>query len=192
MTHSKKMGLAAAGLAMTIMLITLLFIWPNYRQASSIRRQIEELQGKVEGFSDQTQKVQLLEKQLQASQDRVLNELKLIPDVPDLAGLIRKLSQDVDRVRVLDQTFTAGSPSEAIIGGKASAQAMPLTVDMEATFDSVFALVKNAESIDRLVRIATVRVLCKRDEKQSLTRPIVKASVGLEAIFDSPGSQEMH
>ena len=97
---------------------------------------------------------------------------------------------------------------------------MPLTVDMQATFDSVFALIRNAESMDRLVRVASVRVMCKREftaesaesaektsrksrsafsassavnnplESDRFGSPILKASVGLEAIYEPPAGQE--
>jgi hypothetical protein len=43
-------------------------------------------------------------------------------------------------------------------------------------------LIRNAESLERLVRVASVRVLCKRDEKNP-DQSTLKASVGLEAIF---------
>jgi Tfp pilus assembly protein PilO len=152
------------------------------------------LQAKVAGIGGQTQQLEHLVSEVARAQNRVDNELKTIPETPDLAGLIRKLSQDVDRVRVLDQTFTAGTPAEAIIGSKAEVEAMPLTVDMESTFDSVFALIQNVESIDRLVRVSSVRIGCKREVNAQtaaqIDAPIVKATVSLEAIFEPPAAQE--
>lgn len=208
MSLSKKGWLAGIGLLALVSLVVGCIIWPNYRQAAAVRGQITSLYFRVASFGEQTNEVKELEAQLAEAQHRIANEFKLIPDDPDSATLIGKLSQDVDRVRVLDQTFQMGSPSDAIIGvsdqrqpsGSAAAisvpQASPLNVDMEATFDSVFALIQNAESVNRLVRVASVRVLCKRslapDEKDKLVLSnsrgadptIVKASVVLEAIFN--------
>jgi len=193
MINSRYLMLAALGLMVVLSLGVGFIIWPNYRQAATIRRQTADLRDKVADLSGQTQALHRLAEDVSRARTRVEQELKPIPETQDMAGLIQKLSQDVDHVRVRDQTFTVGSAGEAIIGGKSSMQAMPLTVDIEATFDSVFALIQNAESIDRLVRISSVRVLCKRDDKQQSDPPIVKASVGLEAIFDPPapaGGQE--
>jgi Tfp pilus assembly protein PilO len=189
MSHTHKMTLASLAVLIIISLMGLLLIWPNYRRASAVWHQVEELNSRIDRFGSQAEEQQRLAAQLKSIEGRVLNELKVIPSSADLATLIRKLSQVVDRVRVLDQTFTAGTPGAAIIGSPSSMQAMPLTVDMQATFDSVFALLQNAESIDRLVRVNSVRVICKRDEKNAETMnesPIVKATVGLEAIFDAP------
>jgi hypothetical protein len=187
------MALALVGLVIVIALMGCLLVWPNYRRATTVRQQVSDLNSRIKSFGSQTEEKQRLEAQLKITQSRVNNDLKLIPESADLATLIRKLSQVVDRVRVIDQTFTAGTPGEAIIGSQSSMQAMPLTVDMQATFDSVFALLQNAESIDRLVRVNSVRVMCKRDEKNAVIDgdvPIVKATVGLEAIFDSPVASE--
>jgi hypothetical protein len=60
---------------------------------------------------------------------------------------------------------------------------MPVTADMTATFDSVLALVDTAESMNRLVRVASLRMMCKRDDQKSDV-PLLKASVGLEVIYD--------
>jgi len=183
MQTNRNLTLAGAAVVAVVGLATGLFIWPNYREAAAIQREIDELRSKIASMDGQAQIVDDLRAQLAAAQDHVARELKNIPDSPDLAGLIRKLSQEVDRVAVLDQTFTAGGPCDAIAGGtpRSNAQAMLLTVDMESTFDSVFALIRNAESLNRLVRVTSLHALCKRDEKQPT--PIVKASIGLEVIY---------
>lgn len=223
MSSSKGMVLAVLGLAAVMVVVGLWIIWPNYRQARAIRGQIAQLESKVAGLGGQARQVQQLASDVETLQHRVDHELKTIPPQADLADLIGKLSQEVDRVRVVDQTFTAGSVSEALVGGpalraahvnapgsesrRAAYLAMPLTVDMEATFDSVFALIQNVESMDRLVRITSVSVSCKRDEKArqvdtskggkggvspvdfstlrgvEMSSPLVKATVSMEAIF---------
>jgi Tfp pilus assembly protein PilO len=184
------MAIAAIAVLTAIGLVSGLFIWPNYRKAFAIREQITELRGKLHHYDSRAQEVSQLEAELSAFEHRITHELKAIPDTHEMAGLTQKLSQHVDRVQVMDQAFTTGTPGEAIIGGKSSIMAMPLTVDMEAKFDSVFALLKNAESIDRLVRIVSVKVSCKRDENETrIAQPLVKASIGLEAIFDPPSMQ---
>lgn len=190
MLNSKHLIWAGLGMAILLGLGVATVIWPNYRQAATTRKHVAELRQKIGSIEIQNREVQRLDSDVTKLRSRVANELKLIPEAPASAALIGKLSQPVDNITVMDQQIMTGSPSEAIIGGKTSVQAMPLTVDMEATFDSIFALIQNAESIGRLVRVSSVRILCKRDEKSATANdpPIVKATVVLEAIYDPPGA----
>src|SRR5690606_22693203 len=137
---------------------------------------IGDLRARIANLEHSTQDVERLTAEVAQQRLRIEREFKIIPESADIASLIRKLSLPVDQTMVRDQTFTAGSPGDAIPGGASPLQAIPLMVDMEATFDSVFALVRSAESVDRLVRVSSVRMMCKRDEAQN-DRPILKATV---------------
>jgi hypothetical protein len=192
MFSSKHLFMSSGGVIASVLFVFALLVLPAYREARAVDRQIAELRTKVAGLQDQTQAVERLADEVVKVKRRLDRDLKIIPDSPDIAGLIRKLSQDVDHVAVLDQTFTAGSAGDAATGGGTTTQAMPLTVDMEASFESVFALLRNAESMSRLVRVASVHVLCKRDEKkpQNAAMPIVQASVGLEAVYEPAATEE--
>lgn len=198
-----------------------LFIWPNYRAAEACEREVADLYVKIETLEEQARMLDQLQDDLAQHNARIENDLKQMPESADLASLMRKLSQDVDRVTVLDQTFTAGSATELLAAksegsaaasgatsatngtvGDATVMAMPLTVDMESTFDAVLALIRNAETLNRLVRIANVRLTCKRDEAMTNrsgaaesperagvdTAPVLKASVMMEAIYQPEAS----
>jgi hypothetical protein len=67
-------------------------------------------------------------------------------------------------------------------------QALPLTVDMVARFDAVFALLRAAESQEHLVRVSSVNMEASRDDAQAV--PLVTASVRLEAVFEPLRAQE--
>ena len=163
---------------------SVLFIIPNYREARTLHRQIADLQRRAGTLVTRSEVVDKLAHEVQLASEHAANDLKSIPDSPDVAGLIRKLSLPIDGVTVIEQTFTAGTPGEAIVGGEHSAMAMPLAADMYATFDSIMALINKAESMSRLVRVASVRLLCKRDE-QKTDVPLLSASIGLEAVYDA-------
>lgn len=222
MWNDRHITIAAACLVAGALVLVGLFIWPNYRRASQVRGQIADLQAKMDGLEGRNNEVEQLAAQLRALQSQVETELKEIPWTPDVASLYRKLSQEVDGSIVLDQTFTKGSVSELAVtigdgsaavqpdGAKAatsSLQAMAITVDMEATFDSVFAMVRSAELMRQLVRVSSVRLQCKRDalgqaaaktpetsvpdgQAQGTDACIVSATIGLEAIFEPVGDKE--
>jgi DNA-binding LacI/PurR family transcriptional regulator len=114
--------------------------------------------------------------------------LTMLPVSRRLDGLI-VLSLPIDARTVRDQTFTAGSPSAAAAGEDFPELAVPLTVDMEATFDSVFALIRIAEQMDRLVRVASVRMAADRTEDLEET-PVLTATIGLEVIYEPPSEED--
>ncbi|MCI0364878.1 MAG: type 4a pilus biogenesis protein PilO [Phycisphaerales bacterium] len=189
MSTTKAMILATLAVVTVLGLGYALVVRPNYQRAASLRTQAAQLHQKVMHLAAMTEDVERLADEASAARQRVDRDLKLIPDSADIAGLIRKLSQSVDRIRVLNQTFNAGSPGEALPGGKSLIEATPLTIDIEASFDSIFALIQNAESINRLLRISSVRMSCKRDEAAPTRAPMVKATVVLEAIYEPPVAQ---
>ncbi len=184
MSSSRHLGVAILMLVLIVGLGGLLLVWPSYREAGGIDLQIQELRKKGENYSLQSEEITKLTTELEALNHRIDTGLKVIPDSSDIAGLMRVLSLPVDGVHVRDQTFTAGPAREAVVGAKLAAQIQPLTVDMEARFDAVFALMRVAESMDRLLRISSVNIVC--DRRQNENQPYAKASVVLEAVFEPP------
>jgi hypothetical protein len=201
MRTTKHFTLALLGVVAALGIAALLFIMPNYREARAVRLQVRELQARLSSLGNRTQAVERLARDVESAREHVANDLKIIPESADVADLIRKLSYPIDGVTVTDQTFTAGSPADAIVGGvgardegknaeaQAPPQALPVSAELSATFESVLALVQKAEAMDRLIRVASVRMLCKRDEQMGDV-PLLKASVGLEVIYDAPAAQK--
>jgi len=189
MNDRKHLMIALAGGVLVLVLGGVLLVWPNYREARAIRAEVVELRGKISGLAGQTGAVEQLADELEAARCRMAEELKLVPESPDVADLMRKLSLPVDGRTVLDQTFTAGKPCDAVLGEDFNERALPLTVDMEATFDSVFALICAAERMDRLVRVASVRMAAERPADGPEV-PMLTASVGLEVVYDPPAVEE--
>ncbi len=139
-------------------------------------------------LSAHSKEVVHLESKLAEATRRRDTECKEIPGSPDIAGLISQLSVEVDGRRVRDQRFTAGQP--AAVGGRQTAlQTTPLTVDMEATFDSVFDLVGRVESMARLVRVKSIRVVCQR-EAETDDQPLVKATMDLAVVHQADSARE--
>ena len=98
---------------------------------------------------------------------------------------MRKLSFNVDDFSVRDQTLTAGAEGEAVQGVPTSEKALPLTVQMQANFDSIFALIRIAESMDRLVRVTSIHVHSEEEDEMAAMRGLLNATIVLEAIYDS-------
>jgi Tfp pilus assembly protein PilO len=189
MNEHRHLIFAIAGGVLILLLGGALLVWPNYRKTREIRQEIAELEEKISDLAGHTGTVERLADELAVARARVDSELKVIPKTADVAGLMRRLSLPVDGRTVLDQTFTAGNACDAAPGESFTERSMPLTVDMQARFDSVFALICAAERMDRLVRVSSVRLAAERSDAGP-TVPMLTASVGLEAIYDAPAVEE--
>lgn len=190
MTIDRQIWAGAIGLAGLVALIARVFIWPGYQEAAAIHRDVALLNAKMNGLDDANQTVRNLDDQLAAMRLAVARRCKSIPASPQIESLIGRLSLPVDGVTMIDQTFDAGSPDEVSLGGSGGLRAMPLKVELSATFESIFALVRAAETMENLVRVSSIKVVCKRDEKAADSMPVLNASLGLEAIYQPDLAEE--
>jgi len=159
-----------------------LFAFPPYQERRAIGAEVLDLEERIQDLGDLTGEVESLAKEFTALRRELDQDYKVIPEQPGIAEIMRKLSLTVDGATVLEQTFTAGGAGDAVIGAEYDEQAVRLSVEMDAGFDAVFALVRAAEKLDRLVRIGTVRLTAVREEGHGPTT--LNASVGLDVIFE--------
>jgi hypothetical protein len=187
MSSNKHLALAVGLMAAVTGLGGLVLVWPAYRDAAWIGGQVEDLHKRGENYDVQAQIIARLTAELDESTKRVHTGLKAIPESADIAGLMQVLSLPVDGFNVRDQTFTAGEPVEAAPGAGLPTMVQPLTVEMDARFGAVFSLLRAAESMDRLLRIASVKVVCDRRREEE--QPYARATVVIEAVYE-PRAEE--
>lgn len=181
---SSKQHLWVAILAMVAILGVggAVLAWPTYREAASLDQQAAALRRKGENYDVQVNEIAQLTAHLEDATHRVDSEFKDVPAAPDIAGLMRVLSLPVDGEHVRDQTFTAGRPKAAVPGSELTAMVVALTVEMDARFESIFALIRVAESMHRLVRVTSVNIVC--DGQETVDERFGRATVVLEAVYD--------
>ncbi len=183
MSSRRHLAFAILSLLAVVTLGGVLLVWPSYREAARHDRRTVLLHQKGENYDAQARRIATLTEQVEQMTRRVETELKAIPQTPGIADLMRRLSMPVDGVHVYDQTFTAGDPREAVPGGDLSILVQPLKVEMEARFDSIFALIRVAESMDRLLRVSSINIAVDRTNTEGT---IAIASIVLESVFDPP------
>ncbi len=183
MSSRRHLAFAILSLLAVVTLGGVLLVWPSYREAARHNRRTVLLHQKGENYDAQARRIATLTKQVERMTHRMETELKAIPQTPDIADLMRRLSMPVDGVHVHDQTFTAGDPREAVPGGDMPILIQPLTVEMDARFDSIFALTRLAESMDRLLRVSSINIAVDRTNTQDT---VASASIVLESVFDPP------
>ena len=185
MSSSRHFAMAILAMIAVVGLGGLVLAWPGYRHAATLNRQTDEIRAKGERSEQQAQQIAHLSDRLEAATQYVDTRLKPMSETADIAGLMRVLSLPVDGTNVRDQMFDAGDPKDAVPGSELPARVTPLTVDLEARFDSVFALLRSAESMDRLLRVASVKIVCDRPHDDD-DEPFTKATVVLEAVYEPP------
>jgi Tfp pilus assembly protein PilO len=188
MSSRRHLAFAILLLLAVVGLGGVLLVWPAYREASRHNRRTSLLHHKGENYDVQARRIATLTKQVEQMTRRVETELKAIPDTPDIADLMRRLSMPVDGVHVQDQTFTAGDPRDAVPGADLPVLVQPLTVEMAARFDAIFTLMRLAESMDRLLRVSSVSIAVDRTKTQDT---VASATIVLESVFDPP-PREVH
>lgn len=161
------------------------FAWPNYREASAITQQIAHLERRIATSDEQHISLDALATRLSVAQSEYEGALREIPATPDMAGLMRTLTLEIDRETVHDQTVTFGRPSVDPTIEDGTINVLPLTVDMIAHFEPVFELVSRAEGMDRLVRVASILLERSKDSEE-----LLEATVRLEAIYEGPGTTQ--
>jgi Tfp pilus assembly protein PilO len=185
MSSSRHLVLAVFVLAALTSLGGLTLVWPCYRDAAEISRQAEELRRKNEQPQPRSAEIARLAAEQEALDRRIRTGFKLVPKTADLAALMQALSIPVDRNRVGYQTMLAGEPREAAPGsGRTMVQ--PLTVEMDAQFDAVFQLLQTIEAQPRLLRVSSVRIACEGGQDEGEARPLAKATVVVEAMYEPP------
>jgi hypothetical protein len=98
-----------------------------------------------------------------------------------MSQIVQALSLEVDGQKVLDQSFTSGNSSLRTASNEFSVQ--PLAVTLHADFESIFSVIQNVESMNRLVRVSSVRVN-RREAEADSSLPALEAAIGLHAMYD--------
>ncbi len=158
------------------------FIVPNYKGADSALHESAHLEHRIQQLELRQAEVESMRVDYEDLQNQVDKKCKFVPKNPDMSQIVQSLSLDVDGRQVLDQSFTAGLATSMNTPEGFSSQ--PLAIMLHADFDSIFSVIQNIESMDRLVQISSIRVV--RSERDSdISEPPLEAAIGLHAMYDS-------
>jgi Tfp pilus assembly protein PilO len=158
------------------------FILPNYKSSQYASKGALELEARVAQLERRQVEVEQIYADFLFMESQVVAECKLVPDSPDTAEIVRALSLEVDGHHVLDQSFTAGATSSKLQQENGFI-IQPLAVTLHADFDAIFSVVQNVESMNRLIRISSLRISSSESDSASES-PVLEASIGLHAMYD--------
>ncbi len=190
MSSSRHLIGAVIGGALLVAVGWVLFVWPVYHAAAGDRRQLHKARLECDRGSAQPKREDELDAKLsELEQKRWERRQKDLPaDGPDEERLIGALfAREPGRAQPLQINYAFGKATDAVPGWKLPHQAMPLTVKLRGTWDSIFELIQRAESVDRLLRVSAVEVGCDHDDADE-DPCIASAAIVLDVIYKQDGA----
>lgn len=165
------------------------FARPAQLEARRLEAEADALLAKARGLETLERTLAEAKSEAAAWRARGERELRDVPDEPGQAMLMQALrpgpSGDPAGAGV-DQTFTAAKPVACGPSFPKGWSALPVTVTVEGGFPAVYALLREAESLDRLVRVVRVDIDAPRPEGKEDRTDAVSARIELDAIFRDP------
>ena len=147
---------------------------PLHARADRINAEHESLLQRISGWPGEEAMLAPLRDEIQERRSLIAREQRPVPDQPDLAGLIRRLSLEIDGKHVIDQTFVAGRRGPAATGAPENWRSVPLTVELVSDFPTLFGLVQRIEETSEPVRVTRITIERLKDEKfGSLARTVL-------------------
>ena len=185
MTATREIWMILSTFILTVLFATF-FILPNYQNAQLSFTESSVLEDRIEQLERRQAEVNRLRAAIDSIETQIETDCKQVPESPDMSSIVQALSLDVDGKSVIDQSFTAGVAPKEIQGDHFAMQ--PLAVSMKADFDSIYSIVESVESMNRLVRVASIR-MTRREKEANVEQPFLEAAIGLQALYECGAGQ---
>ncbi|MFN5495362.1 MAG: hypothetical protein ACK5C3_02145 [bacterium] len=160
--------------------------YPALRKAEARAIECGRLLGRAAQIDSATKERDALKDRVQQVQRASQTVLRSIPPTTDQATLMRMLAVETSP-HVLTQVINAGESVPASPGPRMPYRAVPVSVEMIATFPEVLELLTRAEGSDRLVR--AIKLTIEKQPKKENRReadwdsPFVRATLELDAVY---------
>ncbi len=189
MTPRSHLVIAICGALVVLILGASVLVWPNDQRAHEVRDDVRRLRELSMAASSVTVRLEGLGREMQRLRRRHGEIVRMIPPVADVDHLADTMDRALDGHTVYGPTIRPGAAGPAMPGSRLSEQVLPLLVDMDASLDSIFDLLHGVESMERLVRVTSLRAEADRLEERT-GAPMLTATIGLELVFDPPTTGE--
>lgn len=190
MLSNSRVLLGFISLIATTTVAWLVFVLPTFCSAEACIREAAQLQRHAISYTALANEITQQNvglKNMVRSQQAQINDLPALPDIP---GLMNELTLSIDQEIVWDQLFTLGQSREAVMDAELGLSYVPITIDMVSNFSAVFALIQNAESQSRPLRVASVTMarFAASDSDDPAHR--IRASIVLELLYSPESGEE--
>lgn len=198
MRHASRTSLALLAFsAVAVGASTGLLLLPALRESDERTAECGRLLSQVSRFDAIAAERDRMRAELAAVDERARRVLRAIPGGPEQAHLMRMLALPTGP-DMGTQTIVAGDPLPASMRGDEGYRAVPVTVEMQASFERVMEVLLRAEGDRRLVRPIRVEITRAQSEgsrasraAQSVPAGFVEARIEVDAVYgDAAGASE--
>jgi len=170
-------------------LVTALFVIPNYMRALDMQDEAQRLEAVACENISQRNNLQLLERNVGALREECARRCRPLAEGAEHERLLATITRPTDGTVVREQSIRTGqmiTVDGIAIGGPV--QRREVSVEMTASFESVFGVLDAAESVDQLVtpRVVEIVVLHGPVEQASMGNPAVRATMTFDEWFEAP------
>ena len=170
-------------------LVTALFVIPNYMRALDMQDEAQRLEAVAGENISQRNNLQLLEKNVGALREECARRCRPLAEGAEHDRLLATITRPTDGTVVREQSIRTGQVTTVdgiAIGGPV--QRREVSVEMTASFESVFGVLDAAESVDQLVtpRIVEIVVLHGPVEQAAMGNQAVRATMTFDEWFEGP------
>lgn len=177
-------------LVVTTIVGWLVFVLPVYCSADVFTKEAAQLQRQVIRYTDLANVIAQQNFELKKTVRSRQAQIDDLPAVPDIPGLMSELTLSVDQETVWDQLFTLGQSRDAVIDSDLGLSYVPITIDMVSSFSAVFALILDAESQSRPLRVASVTMTRFVASELDGHAHRIRASIVLELLYSPESGEE--
>ena len=169
-------------------LVTALFVVPNYVRALDMQDEAQRLEAVAGENISQRNNLQLLERNVAALREECARRCRPLAEGTEHDRLLASITRPTDGSVVREQSIRTGPLSGAPDAGAAGALRREVSVEMTASFESVFGVLKAAEGVDQLVapRVIDIAVLHGPIEQAAGGNPVVRATMVFDEWFEAP------
>ena len=177
----------AVGPALGAILVTTLFVIPNYARALRMQDEAQRLEAVSGENISQRNNLKLMERSVSELREECSRRCRPLAEGTDRDHLLSAITRPTDGTVVREQSIRTSvlAPVDGI-AADGPVMRREVTVEMTGTFDSVFGVVDAAEAVDQLVtpRSIEIVVISSPAEQATLGNPTVRATMLFEEWFD--------
>jgi hypothetical protein len=178
--------------AVTAALVTALFVVPNYVRALGMQDEAQRLEAIAGENISQRNNLKLLEANVAALRETCARRCRPLAEGAEHDRLLAAITRPTDGNVVREQSIRTGQmvPVDGVaIGGPVRRR--DVTVEMTASFESIFGVLDAAEGIDQLVTPRTVEIVVLTGPIEQATEgnPAVRATMVFDEWFEAPASE---
>lgn len=177
----------AVGPALGAILVTTLFVIPNYARALRMQDEAQRLEAVSGENISQRNNLKLMERSVSELREECNRRCRPLAEGTDRDHLLSAITRPTDGTVVREQSIRTSvlAPVDGI-AADGPVMRREVTVEMTGTFDCVFGVVDAAEAVDQLVtpRSIEIVVISSPAEQATLGNPTVRATMLFEEWFD--------